>query len=107
MLSVLARRNRLQLEKEKKKANKASTRQGKSIERKRLRVETSDDIEDDKQYNWKKRSIFWDMPYWEYLLIRHNLGGMHTEKNFCDKLLFTVLCDKVRSKDNFNSRLDL
>ena len=26
-----------------------------------------------KAHGWKKRSIFWDFPYWSTLLIRHNL----------------------------------
>ncbi|XP_039135718.1 uncharacterized protein LOC120273139 [Dioscorea cayenensis subsp. rotundata] len=30
---------------------------------------------------WKKRSIFFDLPYWEHLLLRHNLDVMHIEKN--------------------------
>ena len=29
---------------------------------------------------WKKKSIFWDLPYWETLRIRHNLDVMHIEK---------------------------
>ena len=29
---------------------------------------------------WKKRSIFWDLPYWKTNLIRHNLDVMHIEK---------------------------
>ena len=33
-----------------------------------------------KNTGWKKRSIFWDLPYWEDLLVRHNLDVMHIEK---------------------------
>ncbi|XP_010245784.1 PREDICTED: uncharacterized protein LOC104589233 isoform X1 [Nelumbo nucifera] len=32
-------------------------------------------------YNWKKRSIFFDLPYWKDLLVKHNLDMMHIEKN--------------------------
>ncbi|GKA31181.1 putative transposon, En/Spm-like, transposase-associated domain protein, partial [Tanacetum coccineum] len=32
--------------------------------------------------HWVKRSIFWELPYWHTLLIRHNLDLMHIEKNF-------------------------
>lgn len=35
-------------------------------------------------FGWKKRSIFWDLPYWSSLLIRHNLDVMHIEKNVFD-----------------------
>ncbi|XP_062100363.1 uncharacterized protein LOC133806259 [Humulus lupulus] len=30
---------------------------------------------------WKKKSIFFNLPYWEVLLVRHNLDVMHIEKN--------------------------
>ncbi|KAA0052811.1 transposase [Cucumis melo var. makuwa] len=30
---------------------------------------------------WKKRSIFFDLPYWKELVLRHNLDVMHIEKN--------------------------
>ena len=33
-----------------------------------------------KTCGWKKRSIFWDFPYWSTNLIRHNLDVMHIEK---------------------------
>ncbi|XP_061363881.1 uncharacterized protein LOC133307391 [Gastrolobium bilobum] len=56
---------------------------------------------------WKKKSIFWDLPYWEHNLIRHCLDMMHIEKNVCDNILFTVLDDKRRTKDNFQARKDL
>ena len=32
-------------------------------------------------HNWTRRSIFWELPYWSKLLIRHNLDVMHIEKN--------------------------
>ena len=35
---------------------------------------------------WRKRSIFWDLPYWGDLLIRHNLDVMHIEKNVFDNV---------------------
>ncbi|KAL6584387.1 hypothetical protein OROMI_003676 [Orobanche minor] len=57
-------------------------------------------------YNWKKRSIFYELPYWESNLLRHNLDLMHIEKAVCDKLAFTFL-GSDKSKDNINARLDL
>ena len=30
---------------------------------------------------WKKRSIFFTLPYWEDYVLRHNLDMMHIEKN--------------------------
>lgn len=41
--------------------------------------------------NWKKKSIFFELPYWKFNLIRHNLDLMHGEKNFCDNILWTIL----------------
>ena len=36
---------------------------------------------------WKKRSIFFDLPYWCNLDVRHCLDVMHIEKNVCDSLI--------------------
>ncbi|CAA7043670.1 unnamed protein product [Microthlaspi erraticum] len=33
-------------------------------------------------HNWIKKSIFWELPYWENQLLRHNLDVMHIEKIF-------------------------
>ena len=40
---------------------------------------------------WKKRSIFWSLPYWRDLDVRHCIDVMHVEKNVCDSLLGTLL----------------
>nr|XP_025617017.1 uncharacterized protein LOC112709341 [Arachis hypogaea] len=56
---------------------------------------------------WKKRSIFWDLPYWKDNLVRYCLDMMHIEKNVCDNVLFTILDDKQRTKDNLQARKDL
>ncbi|XP_030506438.2 uncharacterized protein LOC115721305 isoform X1 [Cannabis sativa] len=56
---------------------------------------------------WKKKSIFFRLPYWEVLVVRHNLDVMHVEKNVCESILNTLLDCKGKSKDHYNSRLDL
>ncbi|GAB2298096.1 hypothetical protein Dimus_038512 [Dionaea muscipula] len=56
---------------------------------------------------WKKRSIFFDLPYWEHLLLRHNLDVMHIEKNVCDSVIGTLLDIEGKTKDSLNARLDL
>ena len=56
---------------------------------------------------WKKRSIFWDLPYWKTLLIRHNLDVMHIEKNFFDNIFNTIMNVEGKTKDNAKSREDL
>ncbi|XP_013594680.1 PREDICTED: uncharacterized protein LOC106302795 [Brassica oleracea var. oleracea] len=59
------------------------------------------------QHNWHKKSIFWELPYWKNLLLRHNLDVMHIEKNFFDNIINTLLNVPGKKKDNKNSRLDL
>ncbi|XP_056685978.1 uncharacterized protein [Spinacia oleracea] len=56
---------------------------------------------------WRKKSIFFELPYWSSLLIRHNLDVMHIEKNVCETLLGTLLDIEGKSKDNMKARLDL
>ena len=56
---------------------------------------------------WKKRSIFWDLPYWSTNLIRHNLDVMHIEKNVFDNVFNTVMNVEGKTKDNTKSRADL
>nr|XP_016457723.1 PREDICTED: uncharacterized protein LOC107781523 isoform X1 [Nicotiana tabacum] len=56
---------------------------------------------------WKKRSIFFELPYWAHNKLRHNLDMMHIEKNICDSLLGTLLDIPGKSKDHVNSRYDL
>ncbi|KAL0292202.1 UNVERIFIED_CONTAM: hypothetical protein Sradi_6998300 [Sesamum radiatum] len=58
-------------------------------------------------HKWAKKSIFWDLPYWSTLLIRHNFDIMHIEKNVFDNIFNTVMDIKGKTKDNMNSRRDL
>ncbi|XP_071906894.1 uncharacterized protein [Coffea arabica] len=57
-------------------------------------------------FNWKKLSIFFDLPYWKDNMIRHNLDVMHIEKNICESIVATLL-NLEKTKDNKKSRLDL
>lgn len=57
--------------------------------------------------NWTKKSIFFELPYWKTLLLRHNLDVMHIEKNVCDSLLGTLMNIPGKTKDTYNSHLDL
>ncbi|KAL6184927.1 hypothetical protein ACLB2K_041062 [Fragaria x ananassa] len=60
-----------------------------------------------KKHNWKKKSIFYELPYWQHNLIRHNLDVMHVEKNVCDNVLGTIMGAAGKTKDNLRSRRDL
>ena len=42
-------------------------------------------------YNWKKRSIFFELPYWKGNILRHNLDVMNIESNVCESVLATIL----------------
>jgi hypothetical protein len=61
-----------------------------------------------KPEDWlKKRSIFFELPYWEKNKLRHNLDVMHLEKNLCENLIGTLLDIPSKSKDGLKARLDL
>lgn len=62
---------------------------------------------DNRGDNWNKKSIFFKLPYWSSLLLRHNLDVMHIEKNICDNVLGTIMNIKGKTKDTVKSRLDL
>lgn len=55
----------------------------------------------------KRKSIFFELPYWKNLLLRHNLDMMHIEKNVCDNIVGTLLGQVGKSKDSLKARLDL
>ena len=63
--------------------------------------------EEQRWHNWRKKSIFFQLPYWKDLLIRHNLDVMHVEKNICESILGTLLDIEGKSKDSEKARLDM
>ncbi|XP_028080667.1 uncharacterized protein LOC114282220 [Camellia sinensis] len=63
--------------------------------------------DNEEDHNWRKRSIFFELPYWEHNLIHHNLDVMHIEKNVCDNVLWTILNVDGKGKNNLNARRDL
>ncbi|GLU11621.1 hypothetical protein SLE2022_283550 [Rubroshorea leprosula] len=56
---------------------------------------------------WKRKSIFFQLPYWEHLLLRHNIDVMHTVKNIFDNTCGTITSQQGKSKDNYKARCDL
>ena len=56
---------------------------------------------------WKKRSVFFDLPYWTKLHVRHCLDVMHVETNVCDSLIGTLFNIKGKTKDGLKCRQDL
>ncbi|XP_057535340.1 uncharacterized protein LOC130813518 [Amaranthus tricolor] len=55
---------------------------------------------------YKKRSIFFELPYWKDLYIRHFIDVMHIEKNVCESVVGTLLHITGKTKDGINFRLD-
>ncbi|GAA0162924.1 hypothetical protein LIER_43621 [Lithospermum erythrorhizon] len=80
-----------------------------------LTLYKKEDLKARKQHNfnkekhklWKKKSIFYELPYWDTNTIQHNLDMMHIVKNFSDNILWTILGCPMRSKDNVMARRDL
>ena len=58
-------------------------------------------------HNWYKRSIFWELPYWSSLTLRHNLDVMHIEKNFFDNIMNTLMNVPGKTTDSINSKKDM
>ena len=48
-----------------------------------------------KKFNWRKKSILFELEYWVSLKLRHNMDVMHIEKNMCDSLFKT----KIRHRE--------
>ncbi|XP_050222330.1 uncharacterized protein LOC126672423 [Mercurialis annua] len=60
-----------------------------------------------KNCGWKRKRIFWDLPYWKTNVIRHNLDVMHIEKNVFDNVFNTVMNVPGKTKDHAKSRTEL
>ncbi|XP_074277752.1 uncharacterized protein LOC141601375 [Silene latifolia] len=60
-----------------------------------------------KRIGWWKQSIFWELPYWKTMLIRHNLDVMHIEKIFFEQLINALMDVKFKTCFNSNSVKDL
>ena len=82
------------------KTNKKG-KKNKKVKRKRKRGDGEE------RSAWKKRSIFFTLPYWEDHMLRHNLDVMHIEKNVTDNIIGTLLNLNRKTKDNLKARLDL
>src|SRR4051812_30236172 len=54
---------------------------------------------------WKKKSIFWNLPYWKYLEVRSTIDVMHMTKNVC-VILLGLLGVYGKTKDTPEERED-
>jgi hypothetical protein len=55
---------------------------------------------------WTHKSVLTRLPYFDDLLLPHNIDVMHTEKNITEALWGTLM-DTNKSKDNVKARVDL
>jgi hypothetical protein len=58
------------------------------------------------QHMWTHKSGLTRLPYFDDLLLPHNINVMHTEKNITEALWATLM-DTDKSKDNPKDRVDL
>ncbi|XP_022557732.1 uncharacterized protein LOC111205791 [Brassica napus] len=87
---------------------------GRPLEKEKKRPELDDDErvqeeeceESNELWRWKKKSIFFELPYWKKLPVRHNIYVMHVEKNMSDSIL-SLLMQSAKSKDGLKARKDL
>ena len=56
---------------------------------------------------FKRRSIWFKLPYWKDLMLWNNFDVMHIGKNVYENFVNTFLGTDGKSKDNLNSHLDL
>jgi hypothetical protein len=85
-----------------------NSREAREEKKSAAEVEEKDDVYvHSVECTFKKRSVFFQLEYWEKLELRNNLDIMHVEKNVFDNIVNTILDVDKRTKDNFKSRLDL
>jgi hypothetical protein len=77
---------------------------GKHVGNKRKHRTSDVDINES---NWRKKNIFFKLPYWSILKLRYNLDVMHIEKNICDNILGTLMNIPGKTKNTANEQRDL
>jgi hypothetical protein len=55
---------------------------------------------------WKRKSVFWDLPYWHVFGTPHCLDVMHITKNMRESLLATLFNIPDKTKDGPKARQD-
>ena len=58
-------------------------------------------------YGEQHKSGLTRLPYFDDLLLPHNIDVMHTEKNVAVALWATIMDIPIKSKDNVKARVDL
>ncbi|KAM3288416.1 hypothetical protein P3S67_021846 [Capsicum chacoense] len=58
-------------------------------------------------YKWRKKSIFFELSYWDGHYLQHNLDPMHIERNVSESFLSTIMSMVGKTNDTLKSRDDL
>jgi len=58
------------------------------------------------QHAWTRKSCLWNLPYFDDLLLPHNIDVMHTEKNIAEAIFGTIMDIPDKTKDNVKARMD-
>jgi hypothetical protein len=53
---------------------------------------------------WNKKSILWELEYWQMLDVRHSIDNMHVKKNVCEATCGILLQQKTKGKYHKNAR---
>jgi hypothetical protein len=85
------------LEKGKGGGSKKAKKAGKNAER------NAENNSNETSGMFKKRSIFWNLPYWMDLMVQQAIDAMHMEKNVCEALVGTLLDIPSKTKDTINA----
>jgi hypothetical protein len=59
------------------------------------------------QHMWTHKSGLTRLPYYDDMLLPHNIDVMHTERNIAEALWATIMDISDKSKDNVKARVDL
>jgi hypothetical protein len=60
----------------------------------------------DEQHMWTHKSSLTHLPYYDDILLPHNIEAMHTKKNAIESFLATIMDIPDKSKDNVKARVD-
>ena len=55
---------------------------------------------------WTQKSCLWNLPYFDDLLLPHNIDVMHTKKNVAEAIFGTIMDIPDKTKDNVKARVD-
>jgi hypothetical protein len=59
------------------------------------------------KHMWTHKTGLTQLPYYDNIILPHNIEEMHTEKNVAEALWATIMDISNKSKDNVNASVDL